>query len=277
MLKPGDWALLVDPKGRRYLVRLKEGGRFGHHVGGVTHEQIMDSGVGGRVRTTKDAWIWVLRPSLEDYVLLMKRGAAVTYPKDAAAIMLMLDLAPGERALEAGSGSGALSLFLARAVGPQGEVASFERRADFLERARANVEAWGAQNVTFHLGDLAAAPLEPERFDAVALDLMEPWKVLSNATRTLKTGRQLVLYLPNITQVVQAVSAAREEPLLLRRVLEVNHREWDVRPPVAHPHFRQVGHTAFLVQFTKVHPVGGKAHDEGERGGEPQSGEGEDS
>ena len=276
MLKPGDWALLVDPKGRRYLLRLKEGGHFGHHVGGVTHEQVMASGYGGRVRTSKDAWLWVLRPSLEDYVLLMKRGATVTYPKDAAAIVLMLDLAPGERVLEAGSGSGALSLFLARAVGPEGEVVSYERRADFLTRARENVEAWGVQNVTFQHGDLAEAPLEPERFDAVALDLMEPWKVLSAATRALKTGRQLVLYLPNITQVVQAVSAAREEPLLLRRVLEVNHREWDVRPPVAHPHFRQVGHTAFLAHFTKIQPLRGEAAHEEQGQREPERGEGED-
>ncbi|WP_457633445.1 tRNA (adenine-N1)-methyltransferase [Oceanithermus desulfurans] len=276
MLQPGDWVLLLDPKARRYLVRLMEGGRFGHHVGGVTHEQIMAAGYGGRVRTTKDAWLWVLRPSLEDYVLLMKRGATVTYPKDAAAIVLLLDLAPGERVLEAGSGSGALALFLARAVGPAGEVVSYERRADFLARARENVEAWGTRNVDFRHGDLAEAALEPEGFDGVALDVMEPWKVLATAVRALKTGRSLVLYLPNITQVVQAVREAAGQPLLLRRVIEVGHRDWDVRPPVAHPHFRQVGHTAFLAQFTKVRPVGGQAQHEEESGGEPQSGQDED-
>ena len=276
MLKPGDWVLLLDPKARRYLVRLKEGGRFGHHVGGATHEQIMAAGYGGRVRTTKDAWLWVLRPSLEDYVLLMKRGATVTYPKDAAAIVLMLDLAPGERVLEAGSGSGALALFLARAVGPQGEVVSYERRPDFLARARENTESWGVRNVDFRLGDLAEAALEPEGFDGVALDVMEPWKVLATAVHALKTGRSLVLYLPNITQVVQAVREAEGQPLLLRRVVEVAHRDWDVRPPVAHPHFRQVGHTAFLAQFTKVRPVGGQAQYEEEGGGEPQGGQGED-
>jgi len=276
MLRAGDWALLVDPKARRYLVRLKEGGRFGHHVGGVTHEQIMAAGYGGRVRTTKDAWLWVLRPSLEDYVLLMKRGATVTYPKDAAAIVLMLDLAPGERVLEAGSGSGALTLFLARAVGPMGEVVSYERRADFLERARANVEAWGDFPVTFRHGDLAEAEPEPDSFDGVALDVMEPWRVLAAAVRALKTGRSLVLYLPNITQVVQAVSEAKRHPLLLRRVVEVAHRDWDVRPPVAHPHFRQVGHTAFLVQLTKLRAVGEQAQHEEEGGSEPQSGQDED-
>ncbi len=278
MLRPGDLVLLLDPKSRRYLVRLEEGGRFGHHVGGVTHEKIMAAGYGGRVRTTKDAWLWVLRPSLEDYVLLMKRGATVTYPKDAAAIVLMLDLAPGERVLEAGSGSGGLALFLSRAVGPGGAVVSYERRADFLARARENVEAWGAGNVEFRLGDLSEAALEPEGFDGVALDVMEPWTVMDRAADALKTGRQLALYLPNITQVVQAVEEARARklPLKLRRVIEVGYREWDVRPPVAHPHFRQVGHTAFLVQFTKLASLGREALGKDERRGEPEGGEGED-
>lgn len=276
MLRPGDWVLLVDPKDRRYLVRLEAGRRFDHHVGSVTHDQILQAGYGGRVRTSKDAWLWVLRPSLEDYVLLMKRKAAITYPKDAAAIVLMLDLSPGERVLEAGSGSGALTLFLARAVGPGGEVVSYERRADFLQRAQANVEGWGDFPITFRHGDLAEAEPEPESFDGVALDVMEPWKVMARAARALKTGRSLVLYLPNITQVVQAVSESKRHSLLLRRVIEVAHRDWDVRPPVAHPHFRQVGHTAFLVQLTKLRPVRGEAQHEEERRGETQSGEQED-
>lgn len=277
-LHPGDWVLLLDPKGRRYLVRLSEGGRFGHHVGGLTHEQIMAAGYGGRVRTTKDAEMLVLRPALEDYVLLMKRGATVTYPKDAAVIVTWLDLAPGERVLEAGSGSGGLALFLARAVGPEGRVVSYERRADFHARARANVEAWGTTNVDFRLGDLAEAELEPESFDGVALDVMEPWTIMDRASEALKTGRHLVLYLPNITQVVQAVEEARARklPLELRRIVEVGHREWDVRPPVAHPHFRQVGHTAFLVQFTKLAPLGREAAGDEERRGEPEGGEGKD-
>ncbi len=277
-LEPGDLVVLLDPKGRRYLLRLEAGAHFGHHAGGVGHEQIMAAGYGGSVLTTKGAVLRVLRPTLEDYVLLMKRGAAVTYPKDAAAMVMMLDLAPGDRVLEAGSGSGGLSLFLSRAVGPGGRVVSYERRPAFKARAEANVRAWGAENVEFVLGELETAALEPESFDAVALDLMEPWLVLENATRALKTGRKLVCYLPNITQVVQLLEeiAARRLPLLKLRVLEVGHRDWDVRPPIAHPHFRQIGHTAFLAEFSKLAPrLRGEAVDEEEGHDQAGGGDGE--
>jgi len=275
----GDWVVLLDPKGRRYLLRLEPGAHFGHHSGGVDHEQIMAAGYGGSVLTTKEAVLHVLRPSLEDYVLLMKRGAAVTYPKDAAAMVMLLDLAPGERVLEAGSGSGGLSLFLSRAVGPAGRVVSYERRPAFKARAEANVRAWGAENVEFNLGNLEDAELEPESFDAVALDLMEPWLVLENVVPALKTGRKLVCYLPNITQVVQLLEEIRQRrlPLLKLRVMEVGHRDWDVRPPIAHPHFRQIGHTAFLAEFSKLAPrLRGQAVDEDQGQSQTGGGDGED-
>jgi tRNA (adenine57-N1/adenine58-N1)-methyltransferase len=265
MLSAGDLVIILDSKGRRYLFRLHEGGHFGHHAGGVDHEQIARAGYGGRLTTAKGATFWVLRHTLEDYVLLMKRGAAVTYPKDAAAMLLLLDLAPGEKVLEAGSGSGGLTLFLSRAVGPMGKVFSYERRPAFKARAEENVRGWGGENVSFFLSDLAEADLESEFFDAVALDLMEPWAVLENVVPSLKTGHKLVCYLPNITQVVQLHQEikARRIPLLPLRVMEVGHRDWDVRPPIAHPHFRQIGHTAFLAEFSKLSPrLGRQAVDE---------------
>ncbi len=243
-----------DAKGRRYLIRLQEGGRFFHHKGAVDHQAIVAAGPGGIVHTHQGEPLWVHRPTLEEYVLLMKRGATVTYPKDAAALVMMLDLGPGMRVLEAGTGSGGLTLFLARAVGQAGEVWTFETRPAFKERAERNVAAWGASNVRFFLGDVGEAELPEGAFDGIALDLMEPWKVIAHLVPALKPDRSAVLYLPNITQVVELVRAVREKalPFLLQRVIEVGHREWDVRPPVAHPAFRQVGHTAFLVQLRKL-------------------------
>ncbi len=249
--------LLTDRKGRKYLVRTRPGGRFSHHRGTVEHAAIEAAGPGGVVETHKGEPLWVRRPSLEEYVLLMPRSATVTYPKDAAAIVMMLDLEPGMRVLEAGSGSGGLTLFLARAVGDAGEVVSYERRPAFLERARANVAAWGAKNVRFFLGDLAEAELEEAGFDGVAIDLMEPWKVLDPVERALKPGRSAVFYLPNITQVVELLQSTEGHPLRLERVVEVHHRSWEVRPPVAHPSFRQIGHTAFLVELQRTREAKG--------------------
>ncbi|AEB12074.1 tRNA (adenine-N1)-methyltransferase [Marinithermus hydrothermalis] len=253
-MRYGDLVLLRDTKGRKYLFRLVEGGVFSHHKGSVKHADILQARYGGCVYTNQEERLTVHKPTLEEYVLLMKRAATVTYPKDAAAMIMFLDLEPASRVLEAGSGSGGLTLFLARAVGPEGEVWSYEARGAFSKRARKNVEAWGVENVRFEVGDLAKAELPEAYFDGVALDLMEPWKVLDAVTPALKPDRALVAYLPNITQVVQLIQTIHEGgyPYLVERVIEVGHREWDVRPPVAHPKFQQVGHTAFLTVLRRL-------------------------
>ncbi|MFN3369348.1 MAG: tRNA (adenine-N1)-methyltransferase [Thermus sp.] len=248
----GELFLLRDAKGRAFLIRLKEGGVFHHHRGTVPHEEIRKAGPGGKVRTHLGEELSVHRPTLEEYLLHMRRSATPTYPKDASAMVTLLDLAPGMRVLEAGTGSGGLTLFLARAVGPMGLVESYERRPQHLAQAEANVRAfWQVENVRFHLGSLEEATLERESFHGVALDLMEPWKVLAKATEALMPNRFLVAYLPNITQVVELVQRTEGIPLRLERVLEVAWREWDIQLPVAHPRFQQVGHTAFLVVLRK--------------------------
>lgn len=244
--------LLRDGKGRAYLVFPRPGGVFHHHKGQVPHEAILEAGPGGRVRTHLGEELSVHRPTLEEYVLLMRRSATPTYPKDASAIVTLLDLAPGMRVLEAGTGSGGLTLFLARAVGPEGVVESYEQRPHHLRQAQANVRAfWRVENVRFHQQDLREADLPQEGLDGVALDLMTPWEVLPRVVPALKPDRFLVAYLPNITQALELVRAAEGAPLRLERVLEVGWREWEVRPPVAHPRFQQVGHTAFLVVLRK--------------------------
>ncbi|AEV16116.1 tRNA (adenine-N(1)-)-methyltransferase [Thermus sp. CCB_US3_UF1] len=248
----GEVFLLKDQKGRAFLVWLKEGGVFHHHRGTVPHEAIRKAGPGGQVRTHLGEVLSVHRPTLEEYVLHMRRSATPTYPKDASALVALLDLAPGMRVLEAGTGSGGLTLFLARAVGPEGWVESYEKRPQHLAQAQRNVRAfWRVENVRFHALSLEEAQLEGESFHGVALDLMEPWKVLPQAARALMPDRLLAAYLPNITQVLELVREAEGLPLRLERVLEVAWREWEVRPPVAHPRFQQVGHTAFLVVFRK--------------------------
>ncbi|MDX2005872.1 MAG: tRNA (adenine-N1)-methyltransferase [Meiothermus sp.] len=253
----GDWALLQDRRGRKYLFHLKEGGRFDTQRGTVLHSALLEAGAGGTVTSAQGEAFSVHRPTLEDYLPLMRREATPTYPKDAAAIVAMLDLAPGMRVLEAGSGSGGLTLYLARAVGREGQVWSYELKARHLDRARRNLEAfedWG--NVTWVEGDVGSGGLGAGNFDGAALDLMEPWLVLEAVARALKPDRSLVTYLPNITQAVRLLEEVERLGLPLRheRTLEVIHREWDVRPPVAHPHFQQVGHTAFLTQLRTTAP-----------------------
>eukprot|EP00741_Cyanophora_paradoxa_P023852 tig00021680_g23039.t1 len=293
-LKFGEALVLKDRKGREWEVpELKPGASFQWSRGFITHEDIVATEIGGYVsarrgrakrdaaaaaegegeegekKKQKEVRMQLYRPTLASFVTSMKRGPTVAYPKDAGAMCQLLDLEPGQTVLEAGSGSGGLTLYLSRAVGPSGRVLSFEARPEFSVVAQANLRKWvkaregrDVSNVEFRVGDLAAAWDGPEpalgtpdeaAFDAIALDMMEPWKVLGSACRALRSGGLLVAYTPNITQVVHLIEFNDEEghPLRLERVMEVEHREWDVRPPVCHPTFFPKGHTAFLSLFRR--------------------------
>lgn len=251
----GDLVLLQDRRGRRYVLRVKEHGSFDTQRGSIRHSQLVGLSPGTTVATGQGEPYTLHRPTLEDWVLEMPREATPTYPKDAATMGFLLDLAPGMKVLEAGSGSGGLALYLARAVGPGGQVWSIEKNERHLNKAQHNLaqfEAWG--NLNWQLGDIAEAEFPAEYFDGIALDVMEPWLALQAIAPALKPDRFLVAYLPNITQVVALIEYLNQHALPYRneRTLEVIHREWDIRPPVAHPRFQQVGHTAFLVQLRKL-------------------------
>ena len=254
-LQWGDWVLIRDQRQRRYLFRLSVGQTFSHHRGALRHEEIVQAGPGGRIGTPQGELFWVHRPTLEDYVLEMPRQATPTYPKDASSMAFLLDLAPGMRVLEAGSGSGGLTLFLARAVGPTGQVLSTELNPRHLQQAQRNLHAYETwDNVVFHLGDPQQMELAAQSLDGVALDLMEPWTVLPQLVGALRPDRSLVTYLPNLTQVVQLLEEIKRLNLPLRhqRTIEVLHREWEIKPPIAHPRFQQIGHTAFLTQLRRT-------------------------
>ena len=181
-------------------------------------------------------------------------GATISAPHMHAHCLEVLRpwLKPGARVLDVGSGTGYLTALFAQFVGEKGLVESYEARPHHLAQAERNVRAfWQVENVRFHLGKLEEAELEEAAYDGVALDLMEPWKALEKAALALKPDRFLVAYLPNITQVLELVRAAEAHPFRLERVLEVGWREWEVRLPVAHPRFQQVGHTAFLVALRR--------------------------
>ena len=139
---PGDRAQLTDPKGRMHTITLVAGKEFHTHKGSIQHDELIDSPEGSVITTTGGVTYLAVRPLLSDYVLSMPRGAAVVYPKDAGQVVHMADIFPGARVVEAGVGSGALTMSLLRAVGDDGRVSSYERRADFADIARVNVEAF---------------------------------------------------------------------------------------------------------------------------------------
>ena len=245
MTSPSGRRLLIDSKGRHYLVTLKEKGQFHSHTGFIAHEEILNARIGGVVATTRGAEYRVLLPTLEDFVLNMPRGAQVIYPKDLATMCMIGDVHPGVRVLETGVGSGALSMMLLR-LGAV--VHGVELREDFAQRATANVQSFlGAEvmdRYSVSLGDAYEAVPELE-YDRVMLDLPEPWRVIPIVEPYLQSGAVLVAYTPSITQAVQ-VREALEGPWCESRTLEVLHRGWHIEGKAVRPDHRMVAHTAFL-------------------------------
>lgn len=243
----GDRVMLLDVKKRRYLVSLKEGGEFHSHAGFVAHGDVAGQPEGCVVRSTKGAEYTVLRPTLEDYVIEMPRGAQVIYPKDLAPICMLADIGPGMRVFETGIGSGALSMTMLRWGA---SIVGFEIREDFANRAKANVREFlgeaALDGYEVHIAD-SYAGIDPAlgMFDRVVLDLPEPWQVVPHAEVVLRPGGVLVAYTPSITQAVQTREQLKGR-WIDARTIEVLHRGWHIEGQAVRPDHRMVAHTAFL-------------------------------
>jgi tRNA (adenine57-N1/adenine58-N1)-methyltransferase len=247
--------LLVDAKQRRYLVRLDPRAHFHTHAGLVAHDTIIGSAEGAEVIGTTGRRFRVLRPTLADVVLKMPRGAQVIYPKDLGAILLAADIGPGLRVLEAGVGSGALSLAMLRAGA---EVVGYELRPDFAARAVDNVRTWvGDERYRVEHRDIYEG-IDDGPWDRVVLDLPEPWRVVEHAARSMAPGGILLAYLPTINQTSQLRQALDDSPFVLAETAEVLRRTWHIEARSVRPDHRMVAHTGFL---TTARLSGGPATD----------------
>ena len=241
----GDDVLLIDRKRRRYLVTLREDGEFHSHAGVLTHDQLLGSVEGTTYRTTLGQWLLALRPTLNDIVLKMPRGAQVIYPKDIGPILIMADIHPGVRVLESGVGSGALSMGLLRAGA---DIVGYELREDFAERAQANVARFAPDQADRYLVELRDCyeGIDERNLDRVVLDLPEPWRVVPHAEEALRPGGILVAYTPSITQASKLRDRLAASRFDFEETLEVLQRTWHVEGPAVRPDHRMVAHTGFL-------------------------------
>jgi tRNA (adenine57-N1/adenine58-N1)-methyltransferase len=253
----GERVQLTDPKGRQHTVFLEAGKQFHTHRGAIEHDALIGRPEGSVITSTSGTPYLAMRPLLADFVLSMPRGAAVVYPKDAAHIVTLGDIHPGAVVLEAGSGSGALTCSLLRAVGPSGRVVSYENRADHAEVAARNVETFYGcrpQNWTLRVTDIADHPAD-EVADRVVLDMLSPWEVLPQVSAALRPGGVLVGYVATTTQLSRMVEALREhggytEPVAWESLI----RGWHVVGLAVRPEHRMIGHTAFLVMARRLAP-----------------------
>ncbi|HET6815714.1 MAG TPA: tRNA (adenine-N1)-methyltransferase [Mycobacteriales bacterium] len=255
--QPGDLVQLTDPKGRRRTIELVPGKEFHTHRGALLHDDLIGRPEGTVISSAGGTSYLALRPLLPDYVLGMPRGAAVVYPKDAAQIVQMADIFPGARVVEAGAGSGALSCSLLRAVGDDGLVSSYEKRDDFADIARRNVERFfGHLPATWQLtvGDLAEKCVD-EDVDRVVLDMLAPWEMLETAAAALVPGGVLCAYVATTTQLSKVVEALREHGSFTEPdSWESMVRTWHVEGLAVRPDHRMVGHTGFLVTSRRLAP-----------------------
>ena len=259
--RAGDRVQLTGPKGRMNTITLVPGEVFHTHRGILSHDEIIGLPDGSVVTNNVGVEHLALRPLLSDFVMSMPRGAAIIYPKDAAQIIAQADIFPGATVVEAGVGSGALSLWLLRAIGPAGRLASFERREEFADVARANIATFlgsDPSNWTITLGDLAEAlpeTMPSQSVDRVVLDMLAPWECLDAVSDALKPGGVLLCYVATVTQLSRVAEAIRGSGLYTNPDSnETMIRGWHVEGLAVRPDHRMIGHTGFLITARRLAP-----------------------
>ena len=260
-LKTGEKIQLTDPKGRMHTIVLAPGELFHTHKGLLEHDDIIGRSEGIVVTNTGGIDFQIFRPRYEDFVLSMPRGAAVVYPKDSGLIVTLGDIFPGARVVEAGVGSGALSMALLRAVGPTGEVHSFELREEFAHIAAGNIADFfdsRPDNWSVTIGDLAEElpqAFEAGTVDRVVLDMLTPWNTLEAVSTALAPGGAVIGYVATVPQLSRFVEALRASECFAEpESMEAMIRGWHVDGLAVRPDHRMIAHTGFLVMARRMAP-----------------------
>ena len=255
--KYGDRVQLTDAKGKLYSITLSAGAEWHTHKGVLKHEALVGLPEGSIVATNGELKFQAFRPLLADYVLSMPRGATIVYPKDAAMIIGIADIKPGIKVLEAGVGSGALSISILRAVGESGHLHSVEIRDDFAKISQENVKSYFSdlpKNWKLTVGALQEQKLESD-YDRVILDMLAPWECVETAAHALVPGGVFISYVATTTQLSKIAEAIKDngnftEPESSETIV----RGWHHEGLAVRPQHRIIGHTGFLIFARRMAP-----------------------
>ena len=253
----GDRVQLTDSKGKIYSITITPGKEWHTHKGWIVHDDLIGLPEGSVVSTSAGLKFTAFIPLLTDYVLSMPRGAAIVYPKDAAMIIGFADIFPGARVLEAGVGSGALTLSLLRAVGANGHVHSVERREEFAENAKSNIESYFGgppANWSLDIGSVQEKEFS-EDFDRVVLDMLAPWECVELAAKVLRPGGVYMAYVATTTQLSATAEALKSDGHFTEpESFESMVRGWHHEGLAVRPQQRMIGHTGFLIFARRMAP-----------------------
>ena len=253
----GDRVQLTDQKGKIYSITITPGKEWHTHKGWIIHDDLIGLPEGSVVSTSAGLKFTAFIPLLTDYVLSMPRGATIVYPKDAALIVGFADIFPGARVLEAGVGSGALTLSLLRAVGPSGSVHSVERREEFAANATSNIENYfGGRpaNWSLAIGSVQEQEFDHE-FDRVILDMLAPWECVDMAAKVLRPGGVFMAYVATTTQLSATAEALKDDGHFTEpESFESMVRGWHHEGLAVRPQQRMIGHTGFLIFSRRMAP-----------------------
>ncbi|MFZ4123139.1 MAG: tRNA (adenine-N1)-methyltransferase [Candidatus Planktophila sp.] len=253
----GDRIQLTDSKAKMYTFTITPGKEWHTHKGWIVHNDLIGLPEGSVVSTSAGLQFTAFKPLLGDFVLSMPRGATIVYPKDAAMILGVADIFPGAKVIEAGVGSGALSISLLRAIGPEGKLVSFERREDFATIASENIRTYFGSlptNWSLNVGSVQDSSVE-EKFDRVVLDMLAPWECIAYAAQVLRPGGVFLAYVATTTQLSATAEAIKEdgrftEPLSSETIV----RDWHHEGLAVRPVQRMIGHTGFLIVSRRMAP-----------------------
>jgi tRNA (adenine57-N1/adenine58-N1)-methyltransferase len=252
--QPGDLALLVGLRHKHFIFPLVPGGSFHTHRGILYHDELIGKPWGSQVFSHQGSPFFILQPSLADLLVDLKRSTQIMYPKDIGFILTSMSVGPGQTVLEAGTGSGSMTVALAYAVGPQGKVVTYERRPEFQQLARKNLERLGLdERVDFKVGDITDGFAETNT-DALFLDLPNPWDYIRQVRLALKPGGFFCNLVPTFNQVEKLLYSLRREHFAFIEVCELLMRYYKPEPTRLRPTDRMIAHTGYLIFARRIEP-----------------------
>jgi tRNA (adenine57-N1/adenine58-N1)-methyltransferase len=250
----GDLAQLVGLRHKHYIIPLLPGGELHTHRGVLHHDDLIGLPWGSQVFSHQGSPFFLLQPSLADILTDMKRSTQIMYPKDIGFILTTLSIGPGQTVMEAGTGSGSMTVALAFSVGAEGRVISYEKRPEFQELARKNLTRLGLEErVTFKLGDIVDG-FEETNADAFFLDVPNPWDYITQVRAALKPGGFFCNLVPTVNQVETLLHALRVTHFAFIEVCEIMLRYYKPEPTRLRPTDRMVAHTGYLTFARRIEP-----------------------